>query len=147
MAVAEPTRVTRKGAVLGIVMGMGAGVLGCATAQPFAPSSAQQARFDQVVREAEAAGVNDGPRDAATLLAEAKSTWAYAQHLPKYPERARELAAKAQHDAETALMMARTTAPAVVAPVAPAPDRAAPVAEQRAPVATHEVAAADHLER
>lgn len=80
--------------------------MGCATVQPFVPSSAQQARFDEVVREAEA-GISDGPPGAAALLADAKSDWMYAQHLPKYPERAREVAAKAQHDAETALMMVR----------------------------------------
>jgi hypothetical protein len=86
-------------------LGIAVAVMGCATVQPFMPSGAQQARFDEVVREAEAAGINDGPPEAARLLSDAKSDWMYAQHLPKYPERARGVAAKAQRDAETALLM------------------------------------------
>lgn len=92
------------------VLGMVAAAMGCATVQPFVPSSAQQARFDEVVRQAEA-GINDGPPGAAALLADAKSDWIYAQHLPKYPERARDIAAKAQHDAEAALAMVRRSGP------------------------------------
>jgi hypothetical protein len=88
------------------VLGMMVAGLGCATVQPFVPSTAQQARFDEVVREVEAR-ISDGPPAAAALLSDAKSDWLYAQHLPKYPERARDVAAKAQHDAETALMMVR----------------------------------------
>lgn len=88
------------------VLGMVVAGMGCATVQPFVPSTAQQARFDEVVREVEAR-ISDGPPAAAALLADAKSDWMYAQHLPKYPARARVVAAKAQHDAETALMMVR----------------------------------------
>jgi hypothetical protein len=90
------------GRVFGLVVATAA--MGCATVQPFVPSSAQQARFDEVVRQAEAR-ISNGPPAAAALLADAKSDWSYAQHLPKYPERARAVADKAQHDAETALMM------------------------------------------
>ncbi len=102
--------------VLGIALGIGGATLGCATTvQPFVPSTAQQAQFQQVVRAAEAAGI-DGPGQAASMLAEAKSDWVYAQHLPKYPERARQIAAKAMQDAEAALALARRTQLAVRPP-------------------------------
>jgi hypothetical protein len=83
------------------------GAFGCATAQPFAPSSQQCSEFDDVVRKAEAAGALEGPPEATTRLADAKSEFDYAQHIPLYPERARGLAAKAQADAELALALAR----------------------------------------
>ncbi|HVZ85409.1 MAG TPA: hypothetical protein VHG72_00445 [Polyangia bacterium] len=84
-----------------------AGALGCATTQPFVPSDRQRADFDDLVRKAEAAGALDGPPEAAARLADAKSEFTYAQHIPLYPERARGLAAKAQSDAELALALAR----------------------------------------
>ena len=94
-----------------LVLGMLGAALGCATVQPFMPSEAQRARFDEVVRQAEAAGANDTSYQSSSLLADAKSDFEYAQHLPKYPERARELAAKAQREADAALTMARRARP------------------------------------
>jgi hypothetical protein len=82
------------------------GMLGCATVEPFVVSDQQRAHFEQVLQSAERATA-DGPPEAAALLADARSDFEYAQHLPKYPERARGLAAKAQHEAETALWMAQ----------------------------------------
>ena len=58
------------------------------------------------------------------MLAEAKSEFEYAQHLPKYPERARALADKAQHDAEAALRVAHTFVRPAPAPAALPPPRA-----------------------
>jgi hypothetical protein len=81
--------------------------LGCATAEPFVVSDQQRTHFDQVARAAEAATAADGPAEAAALVTEAKSDFEYAQHLPMYPDRARGLAAKAQHEADTALWMAQ----------------------------------------
>ncbi len=75
------------------------------------------------MRQAEAAGANDGPYETRSLLANAKSDFEYAQHLPKYPERARELADKAQRDAETALMMARQNHRRPAIPVAEQTER------------------------
>ncbi|HEX4403860.1 MAG TPA: hypothetical protein VH560_03470 [Polyangia bacterium] len=66
--------------------------------------------FREVVREAEVAGVADGPREAAQLLGDAKSEFEYSQHLPLYPDRARALAAKAQDDAEAALAIVQRQA-------------------------------------
>ena len=80
---------------------------GCATVEPFVVSDRQRDHFEQVVHAAEAATAADGPAQAVALVAEAKSDFEYAQHLPMYPERARSLAAKAQHEADTALWMAR----------------------------------------
>lgn len=71
------------------------------------PSEAQRARFEETVRQAEAAGANDISYESSSLLANAKSDFEYAQHLPKYPERAREVAAKAQSEADAALTMVR----------------------------------------
>jgi hypothetical protein len=88
--------------VIGLV-----GLAGCATVQPFVPTPAQRARFAEVVREAEAAGATDWPPEAARRLANAKSDFTYAQHLPKYPERARAVAVHAEQDAEIALLLAR----------------------------------------
>ncbi|MFL5305212.1 MAG: hypothetical protein ACJ8F1_08365 [Polyangia bacterium] len=120
---------------VGLCLGLlGLGAVGCATAQPFAPSDAQRARFDATVRAAQV-GISDGPNQVASMLAEAKSEFEYAQHLPKYPERARALADKAQHDAEAALRVAHTfvrPAPAALPP----PPPPAPVAPRAIPVAT-----------
>jgi hypothetical protein len=80
--------------------------LGCATAQPLLISAPQRERFEDVVRNAEAAGAADVP-EAAARLADARSELEYAQHLPLYPDRARLLVAKAQADAEQALRSAR----------------------------------------
>jgi hypothetical protein len=80
---------------------------GCATAEPFVVSDQQRARFDQVVQAADAAAAADGPSQAAALVVEARSDFEYAQHLPRYPEKARYLADKAQHEADTALWMAQ----------------------------------------
>ena len=81
--------------------------LGCASVQPFVPSDQQRAQFDRVVQAAETATAADGPAAAAALVADAKSDFEYSQHLPMYPDRARDLAAKAQYEAEKALWMAR----------------------------------------
>jgi hypothetical protein len=83
---------------------------GCATAQPFALSDQQVKSFREVIREAEAAGAADGPPEAAQRLSDAKSEFEYSQHLPLYPDRARELAAKAQVDADAALALAKRQA-------------------------------------
>ncbi len=80
---------------------------GCATVEPFVVSDQQRARFEQVVQAAESEAATDGPARAVALIGEAKSDFEYAQHLPMYPERARALAAKAQHEADTALWMTR----------------------------------------
>ena len=80
-------------------------VLGCATAEPFAISDQRRARFEQVAQQAEAAAASTGPAAASTLVTEARSDFEYAQHLPMYPERARALADRAQHEADTALSM------------------------------------------
>ena len=84
--------------------------LGCATAQPLVISDQQRKRFEDVVRAAEAAGAVDGPPTAAARLAEAKSEFEYSQHLPMHPDRARQLAEKAQADAELALQLAQSGA-------------------------------------
>jgi hypothetical protein len=83
------------------------GVLGCATAEPFVVSDQQKAHFEQVAQSAETAAAADGPAEATAMVTDAKSDFEYAQHLPKYPDRARDLAAKAQHEADTALWMAQ----------------------------------------
>ncbi|HVT09393.1 MAG TPA: hypothetical protein VHO67_18160 [Polyangia bacterium] len=118
---------------------VGLGVAGCATTQPFVPSEAQRARFDETVRAAQS-DAGEGPHQVATMLAEAKSEFEYAQHLPKYPERARALADKAQRDAEAALRLSHAFVrsapspvlpPVLVSPVSPEPPpapRAIPVA-------------------
>ncbi|MES1208072.1 MAG: hypothetical protein ABUS79_19230 [Pseudomonadota bacterium] len=104
----------------------GLGAVGCATVQPFVPSDGQRARFDQTIRAAQASA-GDGPSQVATMLAEAKSEFEYSQHLPKYPERARAMADKAQRDAEAALRLAHTfVRPAP--PTLPPPPPAIPVA-------------------
>ena len=82
-----------------------AGAVGCA-AQPFVPSNEQRALFNEVVRQAEAAGAVEGPPEAARCLAEAKSDFDYAQRIPLYPDRARQLAAKAQEEGAEALRLA-----------------------------------------
>jgi hypothetical protein len=84
--------------------------VGCATVQPFSLSDQQVKSFREVVREAEAAGAADGPPEAAQRLSDAKSEFEYSQHLPLYPDRARELAAKAQADADAALALAHREA-------------------------------------
>ncbi|HXJ22937.1 MAG TPA: hypothetical protein VMT03_22150 [Polyangia bacterium] len=90
-----------------------AAALGCATAQPFSISDQRRARFEQVAQQAEVAAAAGGPAAASALVTEARSDFEYAQHLPMYPERARRLADKAEHEADTALSMtqgARTAA-------------------------------------
>jgi hypothetical protein len=82
-----------------------AGAVGCA-AQPFMPSNEQRALFNDVVRQAEAAGALEGPPEAARCLAEAKSDFDYAQRIPLYPDRARQVAAKAQEEGAEALRLA-----------------------------------------
>ena len=82
------------------------GVAGCA-AQPFVPSNEQRALFNDVVRQAEAAGAVEGSPEAARCLADAKSDFNYAQHIPRYPDRARQLAIKAQEEGAEALRLAQ----------------------------------------
>lgn len=86
--------------------------VGCATAQPLVISPQQRTRFHDLVRDAEAAGAAQGPPAASARLADAKSEFEYAQHLPMYPDRARLLVAQAQADAEAALELARREAQA-----------------------------------
>ncbi len=83
--------------------------LGCATAQPLVISAPQRKTFEDVCRDAEAAGAADVP-EAAARLADARSELEYAQHLPMYPDRARVLVAQAQADAEQALRLAQAEA-------------------------------------
>jgi hypothetical protein len=83
-----------------------AGAVGCA-AQPFVPSNEQRALFSEVVRQAEAAGAVEGSPEAARCLADAKSDFNYAQRIPKYPERARQMAIKAQEEGAQALRLAQ----------------------------------------
>ena len=82
------------------------GAVGCA-AQPFVPSNEQRALFNDVVRQAEAAGAVEGPPEAARCLADAKSDFNYAQRIPRYPDRARQLATKAQEEGAEALRLAQ----------------------------------------
>jgi hypothetical protein len=89
-----------------------AAAAGCATAQPLVLSDAQVRRFADTVREAEAAGIADGPPEALRMLEEAKSGFEYGQRLPRYPERAKEILAKAQQDADAALALVREAAKA-----------------------------------
>jgi hypothetical protein len=89
-----------------------AATLGCATAQPLVVSDAQARRFADTIRDAEAAGVANGPPDALRMLEDAKSGFEYGQRLPLYPERAREILAKAQQDADGALALVREAAKA-----------------------------------
>ena len=84
--------------------------VGCATAQPLVISPQQRTRFQNLVRDAEAAGAAEGPPAASARLADAKSEFEYAQHLPMYPDRARLLIAQAEADAEAALEIARRDA-------------------------------------
>jgi hypothetical protein len=87
---------------------------GCASTQPFALSAQQVKSFREVVREAEAAGAADGPPEAVQRLSDAKSEFEYSQHLPLYPDRARQLAVKAQDDAVAALTLAQQKAQAQI---------------------------------
>jgi hypothetical protein len=80
--------------------------VGCAE-QPFMPSSEQRALFNEVIRQAEAAGAAEGPPEAARCLAEAKSDFDYAQRIPRYPDRARQMATKAQEEGAEALRLAQ----------------------------------------
>jgi hypothetical protein len=82
------------------------GAVGCA-AQPFVPSNEQRALFSEVVRQAEAAGAVEGSPEAARCLADAKSDFNYAQRIPRYPDRARQLATKAQEEGAEALRLAQ----------------------------------------
>jgi hypothetical protein len=95
-----------------LAFGLLVACVGCATTQPFVLSAQQVKSFRDVVRDAEAAGAADGPPEAAQRLSDAKSEFEYSQHLPLYPDRARELAVKAQTDAEAALVIAHGQAQA-----------------------------------
>jgi hypothetical protein len=81
---------------------------GCATSppRPILTAGERQA-FAEVIREAQAEGADSEPPEAARLLREAKSEFEYGQRLPKYPERAKGILAKAHSDAEAALRLAR----------------------------------------
>jgi hypothetical protein len=83
-----------------------AGAIGCA-AQPFVPSNEQRTLFTEVVRQAEAAGAVDGSPEAARCLADAKSDFNYAQRIPQYPDRARQMAIQAQEEGAEALRLAQ----------------------------------------
>jgi hypothetical protein len=82
------------------------GAVGCAE-QPFMPSNEQRALFNEVIRQAEAAGAVEGSPEAARCLADAKSDFNYAQRIPRYPDRARQLAIKAQEEGAQALRLAQ----------------------------------------
>ena len=79
---------------------------GCATAPPLV-SPDQRKSFEDVVRQAEAAGAATEPPAAAEKLRDAKSEFEYAQRIPRDPEHARQLLEQAQGDAELALTLAR----------------------------------------
>jgi hypothetical protein len=79
---------------------------GCATAQPVI-SPEQQRSFEDMVRQAEAAGAASEPQAAVEHLRDAKSEFAYARRVPRDPAHARRLLAQAQRDAELALALAR----------------------------------------
>jgi hypothetical protein len=79
---------------------------GCATAQPVI-SPEQQRSFEDVVRQAEAAGAASEPQAAVEHLRDAKSEFAYARRVPRDPAHARRLLVQAQRDAELALALAR----------------------------------------
>jgi hypothetical protein len=79
---------------------------GCATAQPLV-SPGQRKSFEDVVRQAEAAGAATEPPAAVEKLRDAKSEFEYAQRIPRDPAHARRLLAQAQGDAELALTLAR----------------------------------------
>jgi non-ribosomal peptide synthetase component F len=114
-----------------IVLGL-ASLAGCATAQPLVVSDEQYRRFTGAIREAEQSGIADGPAEAVRLLDEAKSGFEYAQRLPLYPDRARELLEKAQRDADAAVALVREAAKARLAAAAAA--RHAALLEAAAPV-------------
>jgi hypothetical protein len=71
------------------------------------PSNEQRALFNDVIRQAEAAGAVEGPPEAARCLADAKSDFNYAQRIPRYPDRARQMATKAQEEGAEALRLAQ----------------------------------------
>jgi hypothetical protein len=101
------------------LLGM-ASLVGCATAQPLVVSDEQYQRFAGTVREAQAAGIAEGPAEAVRLLDEAKSQFEYAQRLPLYPDRARALLEEAQRDADAAVALVREAARAKLAAAAAA---------------------------
>jgi hypothetical protein len=105
---------------------------GCATAQPLVISDGQYRRFVGTVHDAEAAGLADGPPEAIRMMNEAKSDFEYAQRLPLYPQRARELLDKAQQGADAALALVRQARDARLAAAAAA--RRAALMEAAAPV-------------
>jgi Domain of unknown function (DUF4398) len=87
-------------------LSFGLSLLGCATVPP--PVSPETTKvFQDVIREAEAAGAAAEPPDAVVYLREAKSAFAYAQHLPGDPDHARRVLMRAQADAELALALAQ----------------------------------------
>ena len=71
------------------------------------PSNEQRALFNEVIRQAEAAGAVEGSPEAARCLADAKSDFNYAQRIPRYPDRARQMATKAQEEGAEALRLAQ----------------------------------------
>jgi hypothetical protein len=91
-------------------------LVGCATSQPYVVTAAERSHFENAVRDAEAAGVADGPPEARRIFADAKSNFEYAQHLPLCPERARALATKAEKDLQTVLVLLRRAGPPRLAP-------------------------------
>jgi hypothetical protein len=84
--------------------------IGCASAQPLVVSDQQRKLFSDMVRDAEAAGAAEGSPQARVHLADAKSEFEYAQHLPQYPDRARSMVIKAEEDAALALKLAQREA-------------------------------------
>jgi hypothetical protein len=107
--------------------------ISCATAPPPVISVQQARAFDDVVHQAEAAGVTEDSSKAGALLRDAKSDFYYAEHLPSDPDRARDIAYRALAKAQTALGLARSSPqpdialggatdgrPSTVAPAAPA---------------------------
>ncbi|HVZ73147.1 MAG TPA: hypothetical protein VHJ20_12290 [Polyangia bacterium] len=97
------------------VVAVGLVGMGCATAGPPSVVTAQdRRRFDDVVAAAEASGVGDSSTDAARKLADAKSDFEYAQHIPLYPERAKALVAQAISEGEASLELARAQQRAVI---------------------------------
>ncbi|MDB4979798.1 MAG: hypothetical protein JWM82_550 [Myxococcales bacterium] len=82
------------------------GSLGCATAEVSPISVAQAKSFQSVVAQAKRVGGDEPFSPAQAMLRAAESDFYYAEHLPRDPERARQLAAAAQAEADTALRLA-----------------------------------------
>src|SRR5579872_2521210 len=82
-------------------------VAGCATAPPVVISARQQQAFDDVIQKAEAESAGVDEPEASRLLCQAKDEFAYGQRTPMYPDRERANLARAQRDAEQALVLVR----------------------------------------